>query len=112
MTLAAIDALVLIAFAALLGLVVVVLIRGSAAADSQQVPRRLQCPALDLPAECVLVRDVRTGRWVGVARCSLLPPGTRCHEECARLLEAGAELKPRDGAPAAPSESGRTRRAS
>jgi hypothetical protein len=92
------DALVLAAFAALLGLVVVLLVRGATALDAQTVYRRVQCPVRRAPADCVLIRDARTGRWAGVARCSLLPAGTRCNAACARLLEAGADLKPRAGA--------------
>lgn len=100
MTLSTVEVVVLVAFAALLGLIVVLLVRGAAAADRQRVRRRLQCPVLDEPADCVLVRDSRTARWLGVASCSLLPPARTCSEECARLLELGAELKPHDEPPA------------
>lgn len=95
MTPEVLDALVLAAFAALLGLVVVLLVRGSAALDVQEVRRRVRCPVRGASADCLLIRDVRTGRWTGVARCSLLPAGRRCNQACVRLLEAGADLTPR-----------------
>jgi hypothetical protein len=90
------DTIVVVAFAALLALVAVLLLRTTVASETQQVTRALQCPVHDRPADCVLVRDVHTGRLTSVTECSLRPPeAPPCSAECARLLEAGADLRPR-----------------
>lgn len=95
------DAAVVIAFAVLIAVVATLLLRAMTG-DKQEVARTLQCPVLDQPARCVLVRDVRTGRLTTVSQCSLWPPGAApCAGHCARLLEAGADLTPRDEAKAA-----------
>jgi hypothetical protein len=89
------DAIVLGGLVALLVVVAALLVRGLLAGETQEVARTVQCPVHDRPADCVLVRDVRTGRLTAVARCSLREPATApCSAECARLIEAGAELKP------------------
>lgn len=96
MTLVSLDGLVVVAFAALLGLVAMLLLRATIAGETQEVTRNLQCPVLDRPARCVLVRDVRSGRLTAVSLCSLRSPATApCSADCARLLELGARLKPR-----------------
>jgi hypothetical protein len=96
MTPVSIDTIVVVAFAALLALVATLLLRTTVVSETQEVRRRLQCPLQGRPADCVLVRDVHTGRLTSVAVCSLrasdAPP---CSSECAKLLEAGADLRPR-----------------
>lgn len=93
------DDLILAAFAVLLGIAVVLVVRATALLEAVRVPRAVQCPMLDRAAQCVLVRDAHTGRWTGVVRCSLRhPPEGACGEQCVRLLELGADLKPRDSA--------------
>jgi hypothetical protein len=96
----ALDLLILLAFAALLGSAAALALRATGRLEEQRVARRLQCPVMDRAAQCVLVRDVRTGRWIGVERCSLLPDpdAPSCDKACLRLLELRATLKPREEA--------------
>lgn len=94
------DAILLGGLVAVLVAAAALLVRALTAGETQEVARAVQCPVHDRPADCVLVRDVRTGRLTAVARCSLREPATAaCCAECARLIEAGAELKPRERRP-------------
>lgn len=94
-----IDTIVVAALAGLLAVVATLLLRTRVIADTQRVPRRVQCPVRDRPADCVLVRDVHTGRLTSAAACSLWDmDAAGCSAECARLIEAGADLRPRPAA--------------
>ena len=90
------DALVLAAFVAVLAVLAWLGLRVTGVANAQRVTRRLQCPAFDRPAHCILVRDLRTGKWVGVEHCALRAGSRGCEAECVRLLELGDTLAPRE----------------
>ena len=65
----------------------------------QEVQRRsvsVMCVPKGSQAECVLVQDAATGRWVDVERCSLAPTedDVRCPKECLRMMnEKGATAR-------------------
>jgi hypothetical protein len=57
----------------------------------RQVKRTLACPFLHREVECTLARDVATGLWIDVCRCSAFPSGSSvgCDKECLRCLHRG-----------------------
>jgi hypothetical protein len=88
-----------VVLAAVLGSAAIVLLRLLGGAEVQRVPRRLTCPLHGRPADCLLLRDVSTGRWAGVARCSLRGDrDARCGAPCLRVLDSKARPAPPRGA--------------
>jgi hypothetical protein len=60
--------------------------------ELQKVRRcRLICPRFHEPVECRIVRNVRTGQWREVERCSVFRPSdcVLCAGECVRLMNLG-----------------------
>ena len=82
------DAIVF-ALGILVVLAVAMLLRTATGGDRQWRRRRVQCPDLGSTAELAVEQDVRTGRWVDVKECSLLPEGEAvvCDKVCLKLLE-------------------------
>ena len=83
------------AVALLLGSVAVVLFRSLVGPAVQLVSRRVQCPLLGRAADCVLVRNVRTGGWKSVAHCPLRLESGRsaCTSQCLRVLELKTAIR-------------------
>ena len=56
--------------------------------------RRLVCPRSDHVVDCVVVRDLSTGKVLGVESCSafLDREDVACPENCAALLNLGVDL--------------------
>jgi hypothetical protein len=90
------DFVALLAVTVLLGAAAIVLLRILGGPEVQRVSRRVMCPQRGGAADCVLLRNVRTGGWESVLHCPLrhkMPPA--CRSQCLRVLALKTNVGPR-----------------